>query len=71
MGGDRVFDLWGGAEKLSTEFGDFDSKLLGLKISGDEGLFDTEIVGEAELEDGYDGVRELELLLLNFSASTA
>lgn len=80
FGGERDFDCGrsggggaglDGAGKLTTESGDFDFKLTGLKFNGREGLLVRELVAEAEFEDRYDGVPEFELLLPKISASTA
>ena len=77
--GDRGFRSRGGgggiglagAGKLTIESGDFDLKLLGLKLNKIEGLLDNEGDGETEFDDGYEVVLELELRLPRFSASTA
>jgi hypothetical protein len=57
-----------GAGKPITESGDLDFKLVGLKFRAGDAEFDTEIVGEAESEHGYDAVLELKLLLPKFSS---
>lgn len=41
-----------GAGNLTTQSGDFDFKLLGLKFDVGERLLDTEAVGEADFEHG-------------------
>lgn len=64
-GGGR--DGGGGTMKLMTESGDLDFKLVGLKFAGGERVLDTEVVGEGDFEDGYDGVLELKLLLPKLS----
>lgn len=57
-----------GAGKLITESGDLDFKLVGLKFRAGDAEFDTEFVGEAESEHGYDAVLELKLLLPKISS---
>lgn len=56
-----------GASKLMMESGDLDFKLVGLKFAGGERVLDTEVVGEADFEHGYEGVLELKLLLPKLS----
>ncbi|KAL6993977.1 hypothetical protein U1Q18_012087 [Sarracenia purpurea var. burkii] len=77
--GDKVFPFYGGiagggrdgAGKPTTESGDFDLKLLGLKFSAMKGLLDMEIEGETEFEDGEsEAIPESELPPPKFSAST-
>ena len=64
--GDFGFETSGlefnGGEAL-LETGNFDFEISGLEFNGGEGLLEVELVGEAELEDGYDGVLESTLLL--------
>jgi hypothetical protein len=57
-----------GAGKFITESGDLDFMLVGLKFRTGDAEFDTEFVGEAEFEHGYEAVLELKLLLPKFSS---
>ena len=51
----------GAGKSVAAESGEDDLKLLGLKLSGINGLLERELVGEAEFEDGYEPDLDFEL----------